>query len=113
MSSNQRDSNFQPNISGVRSDTFTGNIEPAVDPVTHELLTQSKKDNDLSTYKYTEKDVTGDLPNKYFSYTDKDGNWYIMKLTTTGARYYKGSSNYTTNWTNHLSLTYDYFYNIF
>lgn len=38
MSSNRRDDNRVPNISGVRSDTFLGSVEPAVDPNTHEML---------------------------------------------------------------------------
>lgn len=33
-----RDDNRVPNIAGVSSIAFTGSIEPAVDPTTHELL---------------------------------------------------------------------------
>lgn len=38
MASNRRDDNRVPNIAGVSSVNFLGNIEPAVDPSTHELL---------------------------------------------------------------------------
>lgn len=40
MSSNQRDENRIANISGVSSITFTGTIEPAVNPSTHGLLVE-------------------------------------------------------------------------
>ena len=41
MASNRRDENRVPNIAGVSSLTFTGNIEPAVNPSTHALLVES------------------------------------------------------------------------
>ena len=51
----------------------------------------------------------------YYGFTNKTGNWFIMQEDTdTGAfRYIKGSSSFSTNWTNRESLTYDYFDNIF
>ena len=64
-----------------------------------------------SKYKITDIDDSGTT--KYFGFTDKDGNWFIMSLTTTEARYIKGTSGYTTNWTGRTGLTYDYFYNVF
>lgn len=38
MAASQRDDNGQVNISGVSSISFSGTVEPAVNPTTHELL---------------------------------------------------------------------------
>jgi uncharacterized protein YggU (UPF0235/DUF167 family) len=48
---------------------------------------------------------------KYYGFLDKDGNWYILKEDTTAKtyRYTKGATNYSTNWGNRTTLTYDYF----
>jgi len=62
-------------------------------------------------YKITDIDDAGSP--KYFGFTDKDGNWFIMSLTTTEARYARSTSGYATNWTGRAGLTYDYFYNAF
>ena len=66
-----------------------------------------------STIKYKISDIDDSGTTKYFGFTDKDGNWFIMSLTATEARYVKGTSGYTTNWTGRAGLTYDYFYNAF
>lgn len=51
----------------------------------------------------------------YLGFTQKDGQWYILKINEAAGtfRYARGSSNYSTNWTNRTSLTYDYFHNVF
>lgn len=50
----------------------------------------------------------------YFGYMNKDGAWYISREDSSGNyRYTKGASDFSTNWTNRASLTYDYFDNIF
>jgi hypothetical protein len=49
----------------------------------------------------------------YFGFLKSDGSWYIMSLTETEARYVKGDDDYSTNWTDRESLTYDYYNNIF
>lgn len=51
----------------------------------------------------------------YYGFVDKSGNWYIMKEddTTGNFRYSKGTSGFSTNWTNRASLTYDYFNIVF
>ena len=65
-----------------------------------------------SVYKISNLDTGGDI--KYFGYLDKDGNWYIMQLTSVSSLYIKGTSDYETNWTNRaISLNYDYFHNVF
>lgn len=54
---------------------------------------------------------TDDTSNpKYYGFLDKFGNWYILRENTSTKtyRYCKGSNDYTTNWTNRASLTYDY-----
>lgn len=50
----------------------------------------------------------------YYGFLNKSGAWFIQKEGASGDyRYVKGSSGYTTNWTNRASLTYDYFDNVF
>lgn len=56
----------------------------------------------------------------YYGFLDSKGNWYIMEHDTTAGvnnlqtfRFKKGTSGYTTNWTNRETLTYDYFNTIF
>lgn len=62
-------------------------------------------------YKITEVD---DSTTSYYGFLDKDGKWYIMQESSSGAyRYSKGTTNFSTNWTNRASLSYDYFHNIF
>lgn len=66
-------------------------------------------------YKISNVDTGGDP--KYFGYLDKDGNWYIMKLTGKKGLYAKGISGYSDNWdVNGLyigTLIFDYFNNVF
>ena len=46
----------------------------------------------------------------YYGFTEKGGAWFIMKEDSSGNyRYTKGSSGFSTNWTNRASLTYDYY----
>jgi len=61
----------------------------------------------LSRYYISDIDDASDP--KYYGFLDKDGNWYILKETSGTYRYEHGSANYTTNWTNRASLTYNYF----
>lgn len=49
-----------------------------------------------------------DETNGYYGSTDLEGNWIIKKITTTSIRYATGSENYSTNWTNRVTLTYGY-----
>ena len=69
------------------------------------------RQNPTDSYKITDLDSGG--ATQYYGYTDVDGAWYIMQLTGTTGRYVKGTSGYTTAWTNRASQSYDYFYNIF
>lgn len=53
----------------------------------------------------------------YLGYLTKEGFWYVLKINKSVSpntfRYSRGSTNYTTNWTNRASLTYDYFNTVF
>ena len=53
----------------------------------------------------------------YYGFIDQDGNWYIMRATTSGNittyEFVKGSSDYSTNWTNRASLTYQAYNAVF
>jgi hypothetical protein len=74
-----------------------------------------KLEDPLTPYKITDKD--DDASPNYFGFTKKDGSWYIMKETVSAGadtyRYVAGTEDYTTNWTNRASLSYDYFYTTF
>ena len=51
-----------------------------------------------------------DASPSYYGFTNKDGAWFIMKEDSSGNyRYSKGTSGFSTNWTNRAGLTYDYF----
>lgn len=69
----------------------------------------------LEGYYISDKD--DDASPNYYGFLDKNGNWYIIKETVSAGadtyRYAKGSTNYTTNWTNRASLSYDYFNTVF
>ena len=73
---------------------------------------ESQQDT-LDNYKASDEDNTTDYD--YYSYLDKDGNWIIEQInnSTMAHRYIKGTSDYTTNWTNRASLTYNYFNEVF
>jgi len=51
----------------------------------------------------------------YVGYVDPDGAWYIMEFNNASgtARYVKGSSGYTTAWTNRAAQTYGYYNAVF
>jgi hypothetical protein len=64
-------------------------------------------------YKITDID---DSSPAYYGFVNKNGAWFIQREGVSGDyRYIRGSSNYSTNWTNRTSpsLTYDYFDNVF
>ncbi len=51
----------------------------------------------------------------YYGFVNKGGLWFIMKEDTSSGnyRYTKGTTGFSTNWTNRASLTYDYFNVVF
>ena len=64
-------------------------------------------------YNIADKDDVG--ATKYFGFTGRTGNWYILRENTTNQtyRYVKGSSGYTTNWTGRAALSFDYYNEVF
>lgn len=50
---------------------------------------------------------------EYYGYVDKRGQWYIMRLTDTEARYSKGTDNYSTAWANRANLVYSQYNEVF
>jgi hypothetical protein len=85
-------------------------------------LTQSEykaaqNELELPTARYSIADKDADASPNYYGFTDAFGNWYIMKETVSAGadtyRYCKGSSGYTTAWTNRAGQSYDYFYEVF
>lgn len=50
----------------------------------------------------------------YYGFVNKVGAWYITREDNNGSyRYIKGIGNFSVNWSNRSSLTYDYFDAIF
>ena len=70
-------------------------------------------DGVIDSYRISDIDDAGDP--QYYGFLDKYGNWYILQMTDTTARYTKGDtySDYATNWANRVSLSYDYFHVVF
>ena len=89
---------------GVGQDVNITNF-PATQPVSN------RYDDIVNQYSFSDLDSTTYAPNIYAGFIDAVGNWYILRFNETALtmRYTKGSSGYTTNWTNRNSLTYDYF----
>ena len=78
-------------------------------------VTLLSKDDVLDCYQISDIDEASATVT-YIGAIDRAGNWYINKIDETSgttSRFIKGTSDYTTNWTNRASLTYDYFNIIF
>ena len=74
-----------------------------------------KEGLDDLTRSYNIADKDDDGTSKYFGFTGRTGDWYILKedTTTNEYRYIKGSSGYATNWTGRAALIYDYYHEVF
>ena len=62
-----------------------------------------------NAFNLTQFDDTSSALYEYYSYTDKDGNWYIKRLTVATNLFeytVPVATSYTTGWTNRASLTY-------
>jgi hypothetical protein len=63
---------------------------------------------------YLNVDIEVDASPYYYGFEDADGNWYIRKETLSGtagslsALFARGTSGYTTAWTNRASQSYNY-----
>jgi hypothetical protein len=68
-------------------------------------------------YEVTEIDEDSDVTYSYFGFVHKNGAWYIAReqKATGSYRYAKGSSSFSTSWTNRKteSVTYGYYNTIF
>jgi hypothetical protein len=50
----------------------------------------------------------------FFGFVNPAGQWFIMRQDADNAyRYTRGDRDFSANWTNRASLTYDYFDNVF
>ena len=78
------------------------------------LATEAKQDATLFHYKLARLPVPGDTLT-YLGYLDKDGNWYITEIDETNGtmKYVKGTSGFTTAWSNRASNTYQDFNQVF
>lgn len=69
----------------------------------------------LDQYKIT--DIDADASPNYYSFVDKDGNYYFLKETVSAGadtyRYWKGTGDYANDWTARAAKTYDYFNVVF
>ena len=88
------------------------NIEEPLPSGSNIIGNIQRVEGSLSAYHVSDIDSTG--PN-YYGFIDKDGAWYIIKEDTTALsyRYCKGTSDYSSNWDNRATLTYDYFDAVF
>jgi hypothetical protein len=70
-------------------------------------------DGTIGEYRINDLDESG--ATKYYGFTDRYGNWYILQMTDTTARYARGDSNtnYTQAWANRTSLSYNYYHEVF
>ncbi len=95
---------FLGNNSGPQSKVFledtTGNkINPAENQPTDGYTISEIDDEEIA----------------FYGYTNKTGNWFIMKVDTdTGSfRYAKGEVNFPSGWGSRKKLSYDYYNNVF
>jgi len=49
----------------------------------------------------------------YYGFTDTVGNWFIRKITSGASTFVRGTTNYSTNWTNRVGLSYGTFDSVF
>ena len=76
------------------------------------LLTKSTISGGDPFIKYKIADTDDASATKYYGFTDVNGNWYILRESSSTYRYSTGTTNYATNWTNRASLTYNYLFNV-
>jgi hypothetical protein len=59
---------------------------------------------------WTISDIDNSSDPEYYGFLRADGSWLIVENTGgTQFRYDTGTSEYSTNWTNRASLTYQYY----
>lgn len=80
-----------------------------------DLLGNNQKVNVLDGYNQGNMDNSTDpvaIPS-YYGFTDTDGNWYVQKILNGYSEYARGTTDYSTNWTNRVSLIYAPFDQVF
>lgn len=87
-------------------DMSLNNIEADMEDIDTRLAHIESDTDPLAKYAIVDKD--DDAEPNYFGFQDGDGNWYIMKEESNAYRYTAGTSDYSTNWGNRASLSYDY-----
>jgi hypothetical protein len=90
------------------ANTFLGNIDTKLGaslPLPTGAAIEAKQDA-LSIYKAA--DLDDDAEPNYYGFVEPGGNWYILKEESKTYRYCKGSSGYSTAWTNRASQSYNY-----
>ena len=67
------------------------------------------RDEIFARYKLAGEDDGGTV--KYYGYLSISGAWYILESDTTAKtyKYAKGTSDFSTNWTNRAGLTYQFY----
>ncbi len=72
-------------------------------------------DDPVSGYLIARRD--SDASPNFYGYVRPDGSWYILRETLSAGNdtyeYVKGGSDFDTNWTNRVGLTYDFYHNVF
>jgi len=65
--------------------------------------------------KYQPSDIERGTTYNYYGFVDAEGNWYITRenAAETEYRYFKGTTNYATNWAGRAALAYGYFFDVF
>jgi hypothetical protein len=82
------------------------------DGTTYIQVRDTSKGQNLLNNKYAASDMENGITS-YYGFLSIDGSWYIMKKTVNSIRYFKGDSDYLTNWNNRTTLSYDYYDVIF
>lgn len=71
----------------------------------------------IQTDRYKASDVDAPGTTNYYGFVSAQGAWYVLQEVISGTsstyRFASGTSDYSTNWTNRASLTYDYYHNTF
>lgn len=116
----KKDPEFKFNKDGLlkvevdRSGGGGGRLTPTESSALINAATEETLQSTLFNYKLARLPVTGDTL-IYLGYLDKDGNWYITEIDEDNGtqKYVKGTSGFTTAWSNRASNTYLDFDSIF